>query len=347
MKHKRLAAALCALAFTACERQSADAPPTLWEGVDGAGTRRFASIEWDTLWTIGGEQDTVIGSPSFPRAKGDTLILVDRAVKRLLAVGKNGDILWIAGREGSGPGEYKNIRDIQITGAGDVAVNDPENGRITILDSQGHVRREIASSMVPRAEVFAPIAETLALVTVAPEQPLRILDYSGVEKSRLDMPWEQFGSLSLIIKQGIVAVDGDRWVYLFGQGNGWFAFRAAKPEVGAGRFVEHAAFPVVVTTQTRSQQSRRMLQPRPCTACSATLRGDTLYVHFGGRSQEAFRVLDVYTVSDSAYQYSIQLPTVAEAVEVGPGGRVHLVRTDPFPQIITVKHRGIVPEEDR
>jgi hypothetical protein len=333
---RALCATTVALQLTSCDnsRRASERQPQLFEGVDGEASRSFISVGWDTIWSYGGVDDTVLQHPAEPRVLNDTLYVIDRVAQRVVAVDGNGRLAMVVGGVGRGPGEFRNVRDLQLSPDGRVYLNDPDNGRIAVLSTNGTVIQHIPTGAVPHAESMALLSNGhIALITVADSLPIRVVDHAGNVVGAFDMPWPPFATLSIISKQGRTAVSGDRWAYLFSQGNGWFAFADTTSVVSAGRYVEHADFPKVVVTGT----SRSMLAPRPCTACSATVINDTLYVHFGGQGPDALSVVDVYSVDLGKYSYSFRLPFKADAVAVGAMGAVYAVVQDPYPRIIALR----------
>jgi hypothetical protein len=58
-------------------------------------------------------------------AKGDTLLIMDRRAKGMLAFDTQGRFLFRVGSVGRGPGEYNSLSDFSV---------DPKNGRIYVLD---------------------------------------------------------------------------------------------------------------------------------------------------------------------------------------------------------------------
>jgi len=79
---------------------------------------------------------------SATRLADGTVVIADAGASELRAFGPNGELRWTAGREGEGPGEYRNIEWVRRHGDSR-AVYDRALGRLTVLGLDGALIRTV------------------------------------------------------------------------------------------------------------------------------------------------------------------------------------------------------------
>ena len=85
-----------------------------------------------------GPDEYLIGSPrAIAVGRDGTIFLLDRQVLVVRAYGPDGTHLRDIGREGGGPGEFRNPDGMTMLPDGRLLVRDPGNARITVFDSAG------------------------------------------------------------------------------------------------------------------------------------------------------------------------------------------------------------------
>lgn len=277
----------------------------------GSTPRHFLPESLVLLASVGGgsDGDTTFLDPYLITAWHDRVYLVETD-QRVLAYDIAGLRLWSQGKDGSGPGEYRNIRDIKLGPDHRIWIHDPTTVRITRLDTTGRVTGFIPLDRVGHSEAMVPDAQGGAslLPPYADADILRI-DSSGAVIGRDTVGWPGFHALENLSRQFRTALDPatGRWVMGFEYGNGWFAFDAAR---GSERrfYVEPTRFPPVIkevmnggqaigTKLVRSEQS----------GADLSLSGDTVFVLFGGKEQRREK-LDLYDWTSGHYLGSIALP---------------------------------------
>ncbi|NNF29469.1 MAG: PQQ-binding-like beta-propeller repeat protein [Gemmatimonadetes bacterium] len=321
-------------ALTGCADRGWDPDPEpLW--TSGQGSRTVVPWAADTLFHLDGRTDSLLVNPSLLRRTVAGLAVLDRVDKNVTLYSESGDRLWTAGRSGQGPGEFDNVRDLRPAEGGRLLVYDVGNGKVTTLDVfSGEVRSELRlSESVGSAESMVPIGDSVMFVTFRPENPLAVVSLVDGSTDIFEMPWDGFERLNALHRQGITAAEGARWVYLFRYGNGFFPFDGTRPMGYLGQYVEHQPFPALSVSVTSTGRSTAFADQPVCSGCSASMVHDTLFVHFGGDTQYAARVLDAYDVSTGEYLVSYELPTFFKQIEVGPGW-IAGVRENPFPELL-------------
>jgi outer membrane protein assembly factor BamB len=328
--------------LAACEAKNNRAADSLWATDSSpSDSRRLEATQWDTLWVAGGTaEDTLLLKPTLMSASDDLVYVYDSGSRALVAIdAANGRSAWRFGRNGAGPNEFRGVRDLKVVEDGGVYVLDPRNNRIVQLDRRGEVRSRIPLDRVGHAEQMAPLGGgRVAVLTMSPDSAFVIVDGAGHVQRRFSLPWRGFAALHPIARQGWIAASRGRWAFGFGIGDGWFAFRDTAPEAFVGRYIEHTEFPETTTRREGEVAVTQVAEYNACSACSLSLSGSTLYVHFGGYEGAPKATLDEYDVGTGRYLRSRRLPVQAMAVEV-VGDRVYALAQDPYPVLLALSER--------
>jgi hypothetical protein len=300
--------------------------------------------QWDTVWSVGGTApDTTLLRPFLLASTGNGVFVYDGVAKRVTAYAADGAVRWRFGRQGKGPDEFEKVRDMRVSRGGGVDLLDPRNNRIMRLNADGTVRGRIPLSAIGHAEQMVPLGDSaFVLLAEHPESAFVVMDTLGKLRERLTVAWDGFRRLESLARQGYMASSGGRWVFAFSFGDGWFACRGERPERYVGRFVEHTGFPKVKAVSTALGTAKQMDEYDACSACSISIAGSTLYVHFGGYTPVAQRVVDLYDLDRGTYRGSWVLPSVAKAVDVA-GDRVYALTENPYPELIALRPRQRAP----
>ena len=326
----------CAAASGCAERAGSE---ELWD--DAPEMRRQVLVQrWDTLWSIGGNAaDTTLLRPFLVAADAGTVYVYDGLAKRVTAYASDGAVRWRFGRPGKGPDEFDKVRDMRLSADGGIDLLDPRNNRILRLTPGGTVRARVPLGAVGHAEQMVPVsAAEWVLMTPRPDAPFVTVDSAGRVRGTVPIHWAGFHRLDPLARQGMLAGRAGGWVFAFSFGDGWFRFRGTAPDTLVGRFVEHTPFPAVESVPVAGGRASRMDGYHACSACSVTLWDSTLYVHFGGYSDVAQRVVDLYGLGDGAYRGSWILPREARTIEVADG-RLYALVENPFPELLALRPR--------
>lgn len=325
----------------ACGADRTAPPEPMWSGPQPPGERTFLERDRVEAWVVGGPGDPLLAQPRHLTALDSAVVWWDDYDHAVLAVSRDGELLWRFGREGEGPGEFLDVGDVAVTADGILLVLDSDLGLITRLSPDG---RLLGQQRLPEGywRSLAPQPDgSVVLAGVDAAHPFVRVDSTGVALERLEAPWTGFGRLSLIQRQGAIVAHGDgRWAYAFLIGNGWMPFRASEPLAYLGRSIEHTDFPEMIVVGNRNERISRLTTRPNCSVCSGWLTGDTLAVLFGGADTTANRVVDRYAWSDGRYLDSVLLP--APALDVAELEGLLVVLEDGLePRIV-----GYVPAAD-
>lgn len=341
--HKRRAAtcvaAAVALATSAgCRGGEGEAPASLWR--EGQARRTIIPSSWGTVWIRGGGADTVVLNPYLLTSDGERVFVYDGGRRQVVALAAtDGAVLWRVGSEGSGPDEFRGVRDLKADMGGGVYALDPRNNRVVHLTADGRVSERIPLDGVGHAEQLAPLAgDRFVLLTMAPDSAFAVLDRTGHVQRRFSLPWSGFASLDQLSRQGYLAARNGAWTFGFSVGNGWFTYRDTVAGGYAGQYVEHTEFPRVVTSAAGETSTKQLADFNACSGCSIAMSDSVLYVHFGGYSGERRRTLDRYRLRNGDYLGSVRLPREATVVEV-VGDLVLMLYEDPYPRIAALRFK--------
>lgn len=326
-----------ALSVSGCGGEHAGGSDATVPVPPSAEKREIIATAWDTLWTVGGSvNDTLLLRPYLAAAAGTGIYLFDGGTNRVLAFTPEGKLKWTFGQKGSGPDEFRSVRDIKVGRNGEPHVLDPRNARIIRLDTAGRVLARIPLTTVGHAEQLTVLdSQRIVLLTMDQERAFAIVDSTGTVRDRFSLSWDQFAKLDQIARQGLIIPGrGSEWVFGFSFGDGWFRFDGATPERSA-RYVEHTKFPELRSTP---DGGTRMAEYNACSACSASVSGSTLFVHFGGYSRHRESVIDMYDLDSSQYRGSYLLPFKASVISAA-GDRIYALRDDPYPMLLAVRPR--------
>jgi hypothetical protein len=95
------------------------------------------------IGTLEGEDEYVLGEPSALAVGGDgTIYVLDQQVFKVRAYGPDGTHRFDIGREGGGPGEFKNPDGMATLPDGRIVVRDPGNARLSVYSGSGEYLAE-------------------------------------------------------------------------------------------------------------------------------------------------------------------------------------------------------------
>ncbi|MCY4399490.1 MAG: hypothetical protein OXE96_09155 [Gemmatimonadetes bacterium] len=319
-------------------------------------TRRVA---FDTLWVYGGATDTIMLNAdrvaAFP--SGDAAVL-DLAGRRVHRVGANG-VVWSWGTRGEGPGEIDHVRDLDVNAQGEVVLADTGNGRLLWVSGgdgtwlrevglpEGTINVDAVASLEGDHYILSSLMYATALATPDSNSRGPITAYRWVRLSAtgemeglVPFPWDGFHSMSFLQTVGSIAGarsssgGGQRWVFGFGLGNGFFVFNDSVAEPYP--YVRHADFPEVETGGlTGGRDGFRVGFPEgppERVARDMAIRGDTVFVLAGN-----YWEIDRYESATGQYLDSMLLPVPLSQFAVGRDALIGIVAGGMYPQVIALR----------
>ncbi|MDE2763723.1 MAG: hypothetical protein OXK74_13215, partial [Gemmatimonadota bacterium] len=272
----------------------------------------------------------------YPPEKGKNhgIYVLDVRAQQVVKLTHRGNLMWVWGTRGDGPGEVQRIRAMSATPDG-VVVADSDNQRLLWVDSVGRLQREAriraqSRSTVGSIEGIATLKSGYVLEATGTLWP--ILLATGEQQSSARPFWPILGKMPSLQRIGMVTGTGeDEWVFSFLYGNGWIRFKGDMP-LAAHPFVEHSDFPRLVVEKRREglmtvTSTRHQKRPRRMTS-DVKSAGDTLLVLSAtGRGR---RVIDKYDMLSGEYWYSQELPGASKIAVAGD-------------RIVVIDNSGLTP----
>lgn len=331
---------LLGLLGVACSGGGAtESPSLIWSEQDVA-PRTPLPMAFDTVWRIGGETDTTLLQPMWLSAGSEGVTVWDEGRKGIVRISREGAVLWRFGREGDGPGEFRSVRGIAHLPDGRVAVADNTSRRLTIIDANGKMIGEVGIQR--NAFDVAGLPDGGMVVFTEDDPAFLLFDESGAPAGALGFPHEGYRDLSSFSRQGRLQGTAEGWVFGFTAGNGWWRFGDGGNDTEGFPYAEHTDFPELRTIVSRSVENGVVKMTRStraaayaASALSLGARGDTLFVHYGGKTEYRRRTLDLFGLSNGAYLGSARLPFASSQLAVGPD-RVYALGRELFPALIAL-----------
>lgn len=301
----------------------------------GSQPRHFSRDSLRLVRTVGGasDQDTTLIDP-YLMASDEGGVFLFESDGRVLRYDTAGTRRWVQGRSGGGPGEYRNPRDMKVGPGNGVWLVDPDQGRVTVLDPIDGAVRSMIPMRVPYSSTITPVNGGFALFPNDLPHDIYYFNTAGDTTAADSIPWSGVRQIEWISRGVRSAVDPatGRWVLAFIYGNGWFAFDTARHGTPRRFYVEPTRFPPVVKDFYPDGAIGTKLVRTPASALDLELRGDTLFVLFGGTAPDQRKTIDLYSYQTGNYLESWRLPEPAE--EIGLCGNYLAVYTSrPVPKL--------------
>lgn len=295
--------------------------------------------EWRPAWVRGGaEADTTLETPHGIAVEGGLVYVLERFTHRVTAFRQeDGATAWVAGREGSGPGELRRPSAIAALPGGGVAVADPGNGRLTLLGRDGRVRGSVPlRGRAAHPFSICPLADgTFVLAgATADREPVTRIAADGSILEHHALPWHDLAEGPVARRYALLAADasgGACWLAL-GKGRGFARYRVGGFEE-ARRYVEFFDLPEYVVTGGRMRWTERPVDDRHA-ATGVAMEGGRLLVAFMGLTPSRGRLLDVYDARTGAYLHTLRSPKSIHGLASADGRLFVLTTQNDAPTLI-------------
>lgn len=252
--------------------------------------------QWIGVWRIGGGADDELFA--FPRellATKDGVYVLDIGTLELMAFDPLGRKRWTVGSKGKGPGQFVQPVDLAVASNGDIAVLDPGNGRISFFAPGGTFRRSVVVAGAVQASSLCITRDSRIHLWVArPATDILTLDGTGKAVVQRAFPWRVPPRSPPFLRSAFFARGGASnecaFATLFGFGVG----RLSSSGLTTTPYIEAVAPPTLVEQRIKGGGMRTSMTQGVNAAAAAMHAGDTVLVHFAGRSPVAHRVIDLY-----------------------------------------------------
>lgn len=278
--------------------------------------RRVTRTAWDTVWQASGPfMDSLMPSPALLAFNRGTLFVIDGATPRVVALDAGtGAYRWKAGRRGAGPEEFAGISAIFPDRAGGIGVVDIRNRRVSALTHSGTFAHRISTAgLGQQPNQVCPFGEGGFLVADVFGVGLVEVDSSGNLVTDREPLWPDLAAADWQSRQVTLRSNGtgSRCLVALSTGRG-FALLAPGENPVIGRYVEDFD---VYGIGARVDEGEMKFWA----TYDAAFVGDTVLIHFSGRTPERARLIDRYSATSGYYLGSDLLPLATNEISAGDG----------------------------
>lgn len=294
----------------------------------------------DTVMIVGGSaEDTLLYTPTMVALTEDGVVVWDRDQSRLLSFSDEGELRWIYGRKGAGPGEFAGVTQIAVDHTNRVWVLDPDNVRISIIGSNGELERAFRIPDVGHVDRLVPLGDDRAMLMGLDPMVHMVDDHGALQGSRAH-PYLSYATLHPIsaYNRALYDAESDSAVFFFYYGGG---FLRTDPELTPvatlTSYVENIPFPEVVVQRTEGAdgtvRTSSMVNASRLAAKAGTADAGVLNILFQGDTEYGNRMIDRYSIGSGEYLGSWLLPDSARTIDVRRGLVAALVE-NPYPALV-------------
>jgi hypothetical protein len=289
--------------------------------------RRFDPVAWDTLFVIGGQvEDTLLLRPRLIAARDGYLYAYDYADARLKAFDGRGNLRWIFGRQGQGPGEFGNATSLQIDDQGDVWIVDSSTSRITQVSRDGELGRMVPfrNRLIMRV---VPLGWTLLVIPSDQENFWLTIDEGGRTTDSGPFPLPAMQGAAPMVRAPYVALSSsqDLWAAIFPWASPFLVYRGETLRC-TGALVEGGPFPSAPSGDN------------VVWAVGAAMSDTSIFVLARGETRDERRMIDEYSADDCRYLRTLRLPALSQAIAYD-NGIFYFYREEPAPTILGMRAR--------
>lgn len=307
--------------------------------------RTILAENWDTLWIVGGgEADTLLLDPLRVVAGRGRVYVLDQSGPRVISfAAADGTLLWMAGTQGGGPGEFLAPRAMALLPDGRVVVSDIANARLTILGGDG---ASLGSVLVHGVgDVLSLCALQDGSVLLFPGNSTHHLVRMSIDGrvfGPIRLPWPDLEHAPPLARQVELQNDptGEACIAALNMGRGYARFEDGRFRA-TGEYIEHVELPVVEERESHDDEGRvvrRVERIRSGTLATraVSLRQDTLAVVFSGTTRRRGRLIDLYVSTSGEYIGSLVYDRSIRAIGYDAGVFFLLHETAGYPTLVAV-----------
>jgi hypothetical protein len=279
--------------------------------------RRMVDVRWDTLaHVVSAVDDSLLFSAGRAAADADGFWIADGYGARVARFDWDGHLVRYVGRRGGGPGELADFRHIDVDDGGGLWVLDVPNNRISGFDIDGAPVDEIPlRGLTWRPDAFAVTGDGQSFLLMETLQELApvILHRDGTSTRGSAIPVPDAKGAWGMALQGLATRErgGDRWVYAFASGDGFFRLVDENVTGSLAKYPEAVPFPNILRSVSREgsvTSTTTRLTNRKAAAASIAAQAGELYVVFEGETSENGRLLDRFDLETGRYLDTVLLP---------------------------------------
>lgn len=307
--------------------------------------QRRLSIDWDTLWTVGGAaDDSLLLLPLDLAVDEQTVYVFDAGSKQVVALNLvDGTPRWSFGRGGGGPEEFAGVVALAALPEGGVVAADPLNRRLTLIGGSGQVLRVLPFQDYGYVQSVCALDDgSLLLTTLEPDEPLIRISRTGTVLNRYDLPWTSLASVEPLQRQVLAAADADHrhCTLALVQGGGFAVFDTEEGIQGVYEYVEPVETPEISVDHREEGGGSRTYSKlaHPTFAATDLAAGrERVYINFAGQSPLQGRLVDVYDLGTGRYRRSLAFPRRIQQIAHISDVLLLLYEVDGYPTLLAAR----------
>lgn len=300
----------------------------------------------------GGVGDSILLKPGGALAvKGDRIGVIDFGRMAIEMFTTEGDLLWIAGKLGDGPSEFREPEGVAIDEEGRTWVLDRSHMSVTPIDEDGRMGAPFPlplSGDEARPTGLMVVDDGKLLFTLATTGELGLWDPTTSRAEIFPNPWtsrDEHDPMSLHART--VQGPGRLITQVLSMGGGFQSVALGDEFDHLVPFVERTPIPSIRTDHRRDGTSRitiRAIDASYRAAIGSAIAGSTLYVLYEGATRARRRLIDRYEVPSGRYLGSWELPE--RAVAIGADGDILVtLEGDLIPKLVIRKIPQTAPHD--
>jgi hypothetical protein len=316
-------------------------------------TRSWIETIYDTLWTVGGASDSLLGFPSRLTTVGKLVVFSDPGFRRVVALNANdGRVAWIAGGLMNGVHSFEKPLIVTAVGPDTVAMVDDRTRELHLIASDGRLLRSTELPPGRRVNAMCDLAGSGLLISSTDSMgPTYTMDPRQLLPRPFPLGDPALAGRHPLLLQAMLAPRPDRGACVVAMAYGtWIGLTDGKRVLKVASYPENVLMPRIDSTTTRktvgddveTTTQVRMTGDTRSSALDVSSTERTIHVLFGGRTPAAGRIIDEYDATSLQYRGSRKLPFAAGAFTVpSPGVAVLVVERNGFPLIIALRERQL------
>ncbi|MEX2465295.1 MAG: hypothetical protein WD995_00200 [Gemmatimonadota bacterium] len=319
-------------------------------GGDGSGSlvdrpeRRMVDVRWDTLLHMRSEvDDSVLFHAGKPTADASGFWVADIYGSRIARFDWEGRLIRYVGAYGSGPGEIRDFRLMDVDDQETLWVLDLPNRRISGFDTDGRLVDEIALgdlAWTPDAFAVTGDGQRFLFMETLEQLAAVVIDREGTMTRGTEIPVPDAGGAWGMALQGHATRErgGDMWVYAFASGDGFFRLSDTEVVGPRVRYPEAIPFPNIIRTQSQEgnvTSTTTRLTNRKAAAGSLWAQDGQLYIAFRGETEHEGRLLERYDLETGRYLDTVLLPRRGRIAMWED--RIIVTGNDPVPEVLVLR----------
>lgn len=301
----------------------------LESGDDRHAARSNSPTSFDTVFRVGSPEDSSLAQPRILAGSDAQIVLYDSYNTSVQAYDTKGNRLWAVGRQGGGPGEFRNVIDIGIAPDSTIWILDGGAGHIVRLDPATGEQIDLPLRLGDAQLRVLPLRSGTVALRLAADHFGGVLDTGGNMVATIPFPDSALALVDPFLRQPLAAAyrNSDSWAAIFPRGNVFALYDGASTRC-MGRLPDAAPFPAALSAEG----------PPRATAIGVALLDGVVVILRQSKVRGGPSELDWYD-SDSCAFVTSEVLDGRHVALASMGEVLVLVREELYPELIGVRVR--------